>query len=93
VVVLRDSFAKQPSPIPISYTISQITNPRSFLVAVSKTVNTKGHPFELWMLAGANLERTNLELNRLKQTIQEKASQPKEETLASQAGAKVRNTI
>lgn len=35
--------------------------------------------------AGANLERTNLELNRLKQTIQEKASQPKEETLASQA--------
>jgi gas vesicle protein len=25
--------------------------------------------------AGANLERTNLELNRLKQTIQEKASQ------------------
>ena len=52
---------------------------------IDSQVDVKGCPFELWMLAGANLERTNLELNRLKQTIQEKASQPKEETLASQA--------
>ena len=36
--------------------------------------------------AGANLERANLEMNRLKQTIQEKASPPEGEVLAPQAG-------